>query len=174
MTLPLYHKILSETIEEKRKTKNEKHRTFSLLPYKSGFTLSHIPISKMAFFYMVNECHFDSCKADVASKNHQGIWERFANLKKVETVSRKFGYRIVTDGFAVSILMNKPTCLTCSMPADAFSTRAHEYVTTDEGGIVSVEFKLPVYPRTYEFLTKHPGARGTCSKKDNEFSIGVS
>jgi len=137
MTLPLYHKILSETIEEKRKTKNEKHRTFSLLPYKSGFTLSHIPISKMAFFYMVNECHFDSCKADVASKNHQGIWERFANLKKVETVSRKFGYRIVTDGFAVSILMNKPTCLTCSMPADAFSTRAHEYVTTDEGGIVS-------------------------------------
>jgi hypothetical protein len=38
----------------------------------------------------------------------------------------------------------------------------------------TVEFKLPVYPRTYEFLTKHPGARGTCSKKDNEFSIGVS
>jgi len=38
----------------------------------------------------------------------------------------------------------------------------------------TVEFKLPVYPRTYEFLITHPGARGTCSKKDNEFSIGVS
>lgn len=140
MTLPLYHKILSETIA----SDNERLRKFSLLPYKSKFTLSHIPISKMAFFYLIKGCEFETCREEIADKKYRNIWERFANLKLVETDSRKFGDRILTDGFAVSILMNKPTSLTCCMQSDAFSSRMDEYLTTDEGGIVSFKDNVSV------------------------------
>lgn len=133
MTLPLYYKILSETLA----SGNTKLRPFSLLPYKSGFTLSHIPISNMAFFHIVKECGFESCRTDISTANYRSIWDRFANLKLVETVSRTFGNRIVTDGFAVSILMNKPSCLCCSMQTDAFSSRMTEYTNTDQDGVVS-------------------------------------
>ena len=93
-------------------------RIFSLLPVKSGFTTSHIPISNMMMLSILKAMKLEEFKGDGRGEkeNFASIWKRHFNLNLVETQNRRFGCRIVTDGKAVSILMNKSCCLVCPRP----------------------------------------------------------
>jgi len=39
---------------------------------------------------------------------------------------------------------------------------------------ITFEFYVPVYPRTYEFLTTHPGVRGTCSNSVSDCKLHLN
>lgn len=116
LTLPLYFHILQETTSKKT---NEPSTTkglklFNLLPLKSNFTISHIPISNMMMMRLLKECKLEEFKGDGRSLDHRKIWSKYFNLNGVETKARKFGNRIITDGCSVSILLEKKTCVVCN------------------------------------------------------------
>ncbi|PNH01563.1 hypothetical protein TSOC_012543 [Tetrabaena socialis] len=118
LTLPLYHKILLETEAARdrfegfddpasRKAMGA-FRLFKLLPTKSGFTTSFIPISTMAMLHMLRSLGLEELIGDGRSMDATGLWRKYFNLNAVETRTRRFGGSIVTDGTGVSVLMAKP------------------------------------------------------------------
>ncbi|PNG99576.1 hypothetical protein TSOC_014641 [Tetrabaena socialis] len=118
LTLPLYHKILMETeaardrFEGLDDTASRKamgaFRLFKLLPTKSGFTTSFIPISTMAVLHMLRSMGLEKLVGDGRSMDATVLWRKYFNLNAVETKTRRFGGSIVTDGTGVSVLMAKP------------------------------------------------------------------
>jgi hypothetical protein len=132
MTLPLYHNILQETevaahahkariaaLPEGHRDKKCKFtgRIFSLLPLKSGLTTSHIPISSMTFVDILKKCELSKHVGDGRTLDHHSLWAKHLNLKLVETKRRSFGDRIITDGYAVSAIINCPVSLNTSQGA---------------------------------------------------------
>jgi len=117
ITLPLYAHILRET--EAAKAEHAKAKTrfrgrlFTLLPTKAGFTISHIPVSSMMMVGILKKMGLERFDGDGRDADRDAIWRRHFNVNLVETVTRRFGMRIVTDGCAVSVLLRKPTCLVC-------------------------------------------------------------
>jgi hypothetical protein len=111
LTLPLYHRMLTET----EKKMPPRARLFSLLPNKNGFTLSYIPVSSMTLMAILKQLGMEpSIHGDGRDADHRAFWAKYFNLKAVETKdTRRFDERIMTDGCGVSILMAKHSCLTC-------------------------------------------------------------
>jgi len=123
LTLPLYYHILQEAnAEVQNRTTTAYKKTqkridiFTLLPRKTQFTVSHIPISSRTFALILRALSLSN-NCNVRTLDHRAtraLWERFTNLKLVETKTRKFGNCIMTDGYSVSVLMNVTTNLTKS------------------------------------------------------------
>jgi hypothetical protein len=80
---------------------------FSLLPVKSGFTISYIPISSMFLLTILKSLGLsDWGEGDGRDLDHTRYWRKYFNTRLAETrASRTFGNRIMTDGYAVSALI---------------------------------------------------------------------
>ena len=127
LTLPLYHMMLKDTdaaLKEHQElsgsgcAKAFKGRSFSLLPYKHGYTTSHFHVSSMQLFRLLRTGEDEDYKLltkegikDGRDLDAHSIWKKHFNLNIVETRTRKFANRIVTDGYAVGALMNVRTSL---------------------------------------------------------------
>ena len=117
-TLPLYFRILSDTefVTGDASTPTPyKTRTFDLLPTKSGFTMSHIPISNMTFMAILNKTGLETLYGDGRHEDSHALWAKYFNLNAVETQHRRFDHRIITDGYSVSIQMQHLTSRTCDV-----------------------------------------------------------
>ena len=122
LTLPLYFRILKATEEAKRTLdstpsikRTARIRMFNLLPMKSNYTISHVPISNMMFMTLIKSNGLEKFKDDGRKQDKYTMWSKYFNLNGVETQNRRFGFRINTDGCAVSIIMDKTTCVTCGI-----------------------------------------------------------
>lgn len=119
LTLPLYRHILSKTeaardnaTEQQEKKKHQK--TFNLLPNKGGFCTSYIPVSTMLLHSVLKKMNVEkpfASKTTGTVHEHSVMWRKHFNVNSVETRERLFDNRVVTDGYGVSVLMQKPTCL---------------------------------------------------------------
>ena len=146
LTVPLYNKILKETIEAKnawtmipeeengKRKKKFKGKTFTLLPCKSNFTLSYIPISSMTMIQVLKDLKLINIVGDGRDEDKHAIWARFFNLNAIETMTRRFADRIVTDGYGVSILMDKPSCSCCKIETDGGFSKCIEHVEKKPDG----------------------------------------
>lgn len=113
-TLPAYFMMLHDTEAElqRRATENTKIRgarcrKFSILPLKSAYTMSHIPISGQTLLKLLRLAKLVTFDGDGQHiTDHHPYWSTHFNLKTVESESRTFRQRIVTDGYAVSIIMD--------------------------------------------------------------------
>ncbi len=129
-TLPLYKKMLADTDRAKaahnesakaggvgkKKAKKFRGRTFTLLPTKSNYTISHIPISNMLMMELLKKVGLEKFKGDGRDQDHDALWRKHFHVGLVETRQRRFANRIVTDGCAVSVLIAKCSCLVCPSP----------------------------------------------------------
>ncbi len=122
LLLPLYHHILRETEAAKCLCKKEetrkgfRGRTFTLLPTKRSFTTSHVQFSKMALLGILKRLKLEAFAGDgrgVGDAEVEAIWRRHFHLRPLETESRRFKGRIVTDGCAVAVVMTKESRATC-------------------------------------------------------------
>lgn len=125
LTLPLYHRILKDTEmakeayerkedESPSKKKKFQGRLFSLLPLKRSLTASYIPISTMFWMAILKQKKLEVFRGDGRDQDHRGLWEKYCNIKVVETRRRSFAGRIMTDGYAVSVLISPTTSLSTS------------------------------------------------------------
>lgn len=128
LTLPMYFKFLKdiEQAEEEEKRQYEEakkkginikkiaFKTFSLLPTKNGFTISNIQISSMAFMGILKEMNYAKFTNDGRDEDQHQLWAKYFNLNYVETKARRFSHCIVTDGYSVSVIMNKSSNLVCT------------------------------------------------------------
>lgn len=123
LTLPLYHYILNETEGAKEQfvvnqsitptKKKFRGKLFTLLPTKANYTISSIPISSMFMMKILKSMKLEKFKGDGRDVDHIKIWRRHFNVNLVDTRTRHFAQRIVSDGCTVSILMAKKTCHVC-------------------------------------------------------------
>ena len=148
LTLPLYFKILRETIDAKnaweaipeeetdagKRKKKFKGKTFTLLPCKGGFTLSYIPISSMTMLQVLKDLKLMNIVGDGRDEDKHAMWCKFFNLNAVETRTRRFADRIVTDGYGVSVLMAKPACSCCKAESDGGFSKCREHVEEKPDG----------------------------------------
>ena len=118
LTIPLYYEILKYTEEvvnvarDAPSNKRESRlRTFTMLPIKSKFTISHVPISNMMFMTMLKWTGLETFDGDGRYEDKYTMWSKYFNLNAVETRNRHFGFRINTDGCAVSVVMDKLSCI---------------------------------------------------------------
>ena len=134
--LRLYAMILRETIaakaaagatfSTKRTARCFKGRTFTLLPLKNGYTISHVQWSSTSMVLMLKSMGLENFEGDGRAEtglDHRAVWDRHFNLKAFETRGRPFALRIVTDGVSVSVLVQKRSCLCCPSTATAPETK---------------------------------------------------
>ena len=132
LLIPLCFHILKETIAEEEKSRNQtnpkkfKGRSFTILPHKSGFTISYVPLSSMFMCKLLKDMNIVSFKGDGRDENRRAILQSTFNFNAVETKSRRFANRIVTDGYCVGILLDKPSCLCCRVPCGKFEEAMRE------------------------------------------------
>lgn len=101
--IKVYYKLLSEF----EKYSNQKGiRTFTLLPVKSGFTMSHITICNTSLRDIIS---YTTDKPLIKNfmDEKDTYWRELFHIDKYETSTRKFSYIIETNGYAVSILLQK-------------------------------------------------------------------
>lgn len=131
LTLPLYFHMLRHEEERAQKYQHveeaimttpassegkqrcatrRRHRLFTLLPSKAGFTISHVPISSMLMLKMLKAVKLEDSKTipgDGRTVDALEFWRKHFNVNAVETRKRRFGGSIVTDGCGVSIVMKR-------------------------------------------------------------------
>ena len=120
LTLPLYRMMLhaAET------STSHKRKTFSLLPTKGGFTTAHIPVSSMMFMAILKATGLEKFKGDGRAEDHRALWSKYFNLNAVETRNRRFGNRIITDGYSVSVQMDRLTSVACDVSCGCMDKEA--------------------------------------------------
>jgi len=124
-SLPLYYKLL-EVIEKKKeehllgiRTQNEEKekkdgnntrrrapRTFNILPTKNSYTIGYVPFSNMTILKILKDMKKESFVSDGRQLNEgerRSVWEKYFNINAVETRTNRFAYRILSDGYGVSI-----------------------------------------------------------------------
>ena len=108
-TLPLYAHILKETETQLAKDDipKRKLRLFNLLPLKANYTSSYMPVSSMFLMdHILKSMKLETIKKNGRNDDPQIYWRKYFNVNLVETTDRRFGLRISTDGYAVSVLMH--------------------------------------------------------------------
>lgn len=152
--LPLYHRLLRETEHAvaaarvdadlaspdckararalKTRRRLSKAR-FTMLPLKSGFTASSIPICSRAWVAVLRRLKAPDGRPVVPWKTNQlspdlfnSSWRRHCDVAKVETRSRAFGGRIATDGVSVTVVMEATQALIRAKPDGACDDKAIE------------------------------------------------
>ena len=135
LLLPMYFHILKETKAAKRefdeqratteqagsstgkKNTNTKKtfagRTFTLLPLKNGYTINNIQFSSMSILGYLKTLKLEKFDGDGRNEDASKILKKYFDVNLVNTKTRTFGNRIVTDGAAVSVLMKKMCMLVC-------------------------------------------------------------
>jgi hypothetical protein len=132
LTLKLYYKMLKEA-ELFNEANQEgglrkKAKMFTLLPTKSGFTISNIPISNLAFINILKETKLENnLKGYGTCQDHRRLWSKYFNLNGIETKTHKFNNYIITDGYAVSAILCKSSSIVCSCESDGFKELKHLY-----------------------------------------------
>ena len=153
LTLPLYFKMLQELEAAKAVDPATRGHTFTLLPTKAGFTISHIPISSMFLMSVLKNMRKERFKGDGRSVDQDALWRKYFNVNLVETKVRKFGGSIVTDGCAVSVLLaNAKTCIVC--PEEPLDSGTLRILAHDRSGNV---LKKGVDPGYTDFITTADG-----------------
>lgn len=135
LTLPLYLHILkrfealwaandnsitdnnasSSTSDKANRKAKKLPKRFSILPLKSNFTISHVPISSMMLFSILKKrLGIKGIEGDGRHSDAREYWSKYFNINAIETQNRLFGNRIVTDGYAVSVLLKRSACTCCS------------------------------------------------------------
>ncbi len=123
LTLPLYFQMLQheETRQESRQDAprqegaEKSRRVFSLLPVKGGYTISNIPISSMFMLKLLKTLQIEkNIPGDGRTVDAMVYWRKHFNINAVETQTRRFDGRIVTDGRSVSVLLAKPSSIVTS------------------------------------------------------------
>ena len=123
LTLPLYALILRESEAAIRGDRTRKRaRTFTLLPLKRSFTISHVPVSKMTLMTLLKAHGMEDFKGDGRDEDQLAYWGKYFNLNAFETRNRRFVGTAVTDGVSVSMLLDRKTspsgpCLSRSPPS---------------------------------------------------------
>ena len=113
MTLKRYARVLRETeavkLDETANARQRRRaRLFTLLPLKNGYTMAHVPISKMTLMTLLKKHHISEVKGDGRDEDHRAHWQRHFNLNAFETRTRKFAGQAVTDGVSISMLIDRP------------------------------------------------------------------
>lgn len=125
--LRLYHHI-SRFYDEQPLAMFSKRR-FTLLPLKRGFTPSYIPISTMMLNTILKSSRMEVFNGDGRHFDKLHFWSKYFNLSAVETKTRRFGCRISTDGYGVSLVMDHPTSLVCPPGSDPLSDLPHDFLS---------------------------------------------
>ena len=129
--LPLMHMIMQETeaahaahqqgLLDARVARKLRKARFTLLPNKNGFTAGHVPICSRALIGILRRVkRRDGAPLSVATRNAQdpmfddAAWRAHFNVNAVETYERYFGNRISTDGYAVTVFMERTQA--CVLP----------------------------------------------------------
>lgn len=93
-------------------------KKFTIMPLKSGYTLSHITLSnstlQQALQWIlkrnkgsnINDHH--SITKTVFDSKKDEIWRSLFNINAFETRTRRFAYEVSTNGYAVSVKLLKP------------------------------------------------------------------
>ena len=119
LTLPLYRALLIESEDAAAVAKSAgtvfKGRTFTLLPMKGGYTISHVPVSSMILIKLLQDTKLEKIQGDGRTEDFHALWGKYFNLKAIETRDRRFDCRIITDGYAVSVQMAKQSCTRCAV-----------------------------------------------------------
>jgi hypothetical protein len=125
-SLPLYRHMLLDTEYERVKNPKTKGKVFNILPTKNGFTIANIGISKMAFLAILKAHSWEFFTGDGRDLDARSYWEYYFNLKSFETANRRFGESFMTDGYAISAIVDK-TCpfITSSDDREDFETKRH-------------------------------------------------
>ena len=126
LLLPLYFHILKETAAAKRafeeqatvagpstSTKKFAGRMFTLLPLKNGYTINNIQFSALALLGYLKKLKLEKFAGDGRHEDATKILKKYFDVNMVNTKTRMFGNRIVTDGASVSVLMRKMCALVC-------------------------------------------------------------
>jgi hypothetical protein len=131
--IPLYYRIMKETedafagaqddnalksedkavrVPATKLLKRLRRARFTLLPYKHGYTVSYVPICTRAWVGILRRVKRRDTSPLVPYKTNRldddhnnSAWKRHCNVNSVESKTRRFGGRIATDGYAVSVLM---------------------------------------------------------------------
>lgn len=153
-TLPLMRFILRET--EGYLANNQCRtaaRRFTLLPQKHGCTVSNIPICSRMLLRLVKDLKdrngrplypmdFAISHVSKYDESVDKVWRHFFNVNAVETRTRRFDHKLVSDGCSASVLMTVHHAHVCSSTSisDAWTfaakdPRGHEpqYVGVDPG-----------------------------------------
>ena len=134
--LPIYKMIKDETDKEFFLSKNHlklgaKHNIilfkklnkarFTLLPLKNGFTTSYVPICSRAWISILRRVKDSKGYSVTSLKNNRPgddkidhEWRTHCNINMIETISRRFGGRFSTDGYAVTVGMTTVQALVLS------------------------------------------------------------
>ena len=83
-----------------------KQRLFTLLPNRKTFTISYTKIDSTCLHDILISCKLMERDNNFITKKRD-YWTKLFNVKKFETSTRSFAYEILTDGKAVSIILNK-------------------------------------------------------------------
>jgi hypothetical protein len=125
--LPFYanlHREVEQHLAERRllqargvPLKKTKARRFTLLPEKSGFTVSYIPICERFMVSLVSKLKHDGRPVEKFTGGRgtalecEAMWEKYCNLNAVETKTRSFHRRFLTDGCGSSVLTDSRQAL---------------------------------------------------------------
>ena len=93
-------------------------RTFTIMPLKGGFVVSHITICSSCLQQILQtivknnpEITFlghSNITKKVFDENKDVFWRSLFDVDSYETANRKFAYEISTNGYAVTLRMQKP------------------------------------------------------------------
>ncbi len=92
-------------------------RTFTMMPLKNSYIMSHITIcnsclqqilQSIAKRYKKTFMNFETISKETFDANKDALWRSLFDIDTHETENRKFGYEISTNGYAVSLKIQKP------------------------------------------------------------------
>ena len=158
LLLPLYHRILSDTnagstsgpTPPKRKAAL---KAFTLLPVKHNYTVSHVPVSSMMLMRMLRDLKLEAFTGDGRDQDHLALWRKHFHTSAVETQRRKFAKRIVTDGCAVSVVLEGSSTGREPQNAGALLDGVTRVVGVDPGVtdvVTTASLTLPQLPTSEE------------------------
>lgn len=121
--LPLYYELLKsaeiakavhveqnkDTVTDKKIKRIRAPRTFNLLPMKNSYTIGFIPFSNMTMLGMLKRLDIENIRGDgrdLSCNDTRRFWDKSFNLNAVETRNNRFAFRILSDGYAVSVQLH--------------------------------------------------------------------
>ena len=83
-------------------------RCFSLLPHTDGYTCKYVKIGNLGLRSLLSAACVDVPPEDAWTRVAEAHWRRLFNVGRLETENRKFAGEVLTDGKAVSVVLQRP------------------------------------------------------------------